>query len=461
MGRINKLYREESVWKLLLRFSFPIMLSYLVAELYGMADSLFVGNFVGDNAIAALSVIYPIQRIFLALGTMLGVGFSTVISRSNGEGDTEKIKKSMVSGLYSTLLIITIFAVFVFVFKERLLILVGATNDLMQGSIEYLNVIIWGTVLLCTTIYISQALLSFGNSKVSLNANLLGAIVNVGLDYLLVVKFNMGLAGAGIATLISQAIGFIYAMAFFVKYAKEYNISLKPNIDMKIVVVSLAVGISAFAVESVDGVVTAVLNSLVGKVGGANAISILGISLKVYMFLFLANFAVASAMQPIVSYSYGQNDYKRLFDVVAKATILSIAVQAVSWLFCMIFAPQLVGMFTTNHILQAQTVTAFRFMILTVPVSAIYYISIFYFQALGRVKMSLFMSLFRHIFVMLPLSILLAKGFNMGLMGVWIAYPISDTVVGLFSLYQLREERKELLGEKEKEDMLGGGLSAA
>lgn len=459
MGKINALYREESVLKLLVKFSLPIFLSFLVAELYGMVDSVFVAHYVSDNAMASLSVVYPLQRIIIAIGIMLGVGFSTMISRENGKEDLEKVKKSLVSGFYSTFLIMTIVVSFLFAFSREVLLSVGATSDLIDGAIEYFSIIIFGTIFLNGTTYIAQVLLAFGNSKVALNANIIGAIINLVLDYILIVNFNMGIKGAAIATLVSQIFGFTYALKTLLKITKENKIPMKPYINFKIVIASLAIGVSAFIVESVDGVVTAFINSLVSSAGGSNAIAILGISLKVYMFLFIANFAVASAMQPIASYSFGQTNYKRLRSVVAVATLLSFGVQVVSWIGLMIFAPQVVGLFTKNAELNAQTVYAFRIMISAVPISSIYYIAIFYYQALGKVKMSLFMSIFRHILVMVPLTLILLKVFNLGLMGVWISYPVSDVVSGLFSLYLLKGEREELI-EKEDDDMEEGILVA-
>lgn len=458
MGRLD-IYKEKSVLKSLIKFSIPIMLSYLVAELYGMADSLFVGNFVSDKALASLSIVYPIQKILIAMGIMFGVGFATVVSRANGRGDEESIKKSLISGLYSSITIMILTVVFLFLTKERILYSVGATKELINEASSYFNFIIIGSIFINTGTFISHVLLSFGNSRVSLFANLIGCVINVFLDYILIVKYNFGVVGAGFATMTSQTIAFMYAFNLFRKFIKEHRISLKPKINLKLVVAAIAIGISAFAVESVDGIVTAVLNVLASSAGGEKAISILGISLRIYMFLFLANFAVAAAMQPMASYSYGAGNHKRLKDVLRKSVLLSTFVQIVSLIICMIFATELVSLFTNNQSLIAETERAFKYMIIAVPVSSVYYIAIFYFQALGRVKTSLFLSLFRHIFIMLPLSLILVKFFNLGLLGVWISYPISDVVAGLFSIYLLKEEREELEEMEERE--VTGGIYAA
>ncbi|NLM05640.1 MAG: MATE family efflux transporter, partial [Tissierellia bacterium] len=415
-----------------------------IAELYGMADSLFVGNFVSDKALASLSIVYPIQKILIAMGVMFGVGFATQVSKANGSGDEESIKKSLVSGLYSSLLIMLLTVVFLFLFKEKILYSVGATRELIVEAKAYFNFIIIGAIFINTGAFISHVLLSFGNSRVSLFANLIGCVINVILDYILIVKLNYGVTGAGFATMVSQVVAFIYAFSLFRKFTKENKISLKARINIRLVAAAIAIGVSAFAVESVDGVVTAVLNVLASAAGGEKAISILGISLRIYMFLFLANFAVAAAMQPMASYSYGAGNHERLRDVVRKSIFLSTLVQVISLIICMIYARELVSLFTSNQALILETEKAFKYMIIAVPASSVYYISIFYFQALGRVKTSLFLSVFRHIFIMLPLSLILVKVFNMGLLGVWISYPISDIVAGLFSIYLLKGEREDL-----------------
>lgn len=450
MGRTNTLFAKENIWKLLIRFSIPIMFSFFVSELYGMVDSLFVGNVVGDHALASLSLVSPIQRIIFAVGVMIGTGAATSIARSNGRNDVEGMKKYLVSGFYLTLVVMLAVVAFLIVFGKKILVMTGATGTLLDGSYTYLKAEIVGILFLNLSVYVTTVLLTFGDSKASLWANVVGASVNIVLDYIFVVQLRMGIAGAGIATSVSEFACFVYAMVHLHKFNRENNVSMRPSIQWKTVVPIFVIGISAFIVEAEDGVVTAFLNRMVSRAGGEEAVTILGIGLKVYMLLFIANFAVASAMQPIASYSFGSGNYARLREVVKKTRLFSFTVMSVSWGLCMIFAPQLVGLFTTTPELVAKTVPVFRIMILTVPITSVYYLSIFYLQSLGKGKESIFMSIFRHFLVMMPVAFVLERFFHMGLMGIWLSYPISDVVSGIYAMVVMKRSANRL--EKKVEE---------
>lgn len=456
MGRTNTLFAKENIWKLLIRFSVPIMLSFLVSELYGMVDSLFVGNVVGDHALASLSLVSPIQRIIFAVGVMIGTGAATSIARSNGRNDVEGMKKYLVSGFYLTLVVMLLVVAFLIAFGKKILVMTGATGTLLDGSYTYLKAEIIGILFLNLSVYATTVLLTFGDSKASLWANVVGASVNIVLDYIFVVQLRMGIAGAGIATSVSEFACFVYAMVHLHKFNKENKVSMRPSIQWKTVVPIFLIGISAFIVEAEDGVVTGFLNRMVSRAGGEEAVTILGIGLKVYMLLFIANFAVASAMQPIASYSFGSGDYARLREVVKKTRRFSFAVMTVSWGLCMIFAPELVGLFTSTPELIAKTVPVFRIMILTVPITSVYYLSIFYLQSLGKGKESIFMSIFRHFLVMMPVAFVLERFFHMGLMGIWLSYPISDVVSGIYAMVVMKRSADRLekkVKETQKKEM--------
>ncbi len=450
MGRTNTLFAKENIWKLLIRFSVPIMLSFFVSELYGMVDSLFVGNVVGDHALASLSLVSPIQRIIFAVGVMIGTGAATSIARSNGRNDVEGMKKYLVSGFYLTLTVMLCVVAFLIVFGKKILVMTGATESLLAGSYTYLKAEIIGIVFLNLSVYATTVLLTFGDSKASLWANVVGASVNIVLDYIFVVVLRMGILGAGIATSVSEFACFVYAMVHLRKFNKENKVSMRPSIQWKTVAPIFVVGLSAFIVEAEDGVVTGFLNRMVSRAGGEEAVMILGIGLKVYMLLFIANFAVASAMQPVASYTYGSGDYVRLREVVKKTRLFSFAVMTFSWALCMIFAPQLVGIFTGTPELIEKTVPVFRIMILTVPITSVYYLSIFYLQSLGKGKESIFMSIFRHFLVMMPVAFVLERYFHMGLMGIWLSYPISDVVSGVHAAIVMKRSESRL--EKKAEE---------
>ena len=444
MGKNYETFGEEKIGKLLLKFSIPIIISLLVSELYNMVDTLFIGRNVGGYGIAALVLVFPIQRIVIALSIMIATGTSTSFSRSNGEKNLEKSKKILINGFSLAFTTMIIFTTLVYVFRDKVLLALGASNQTLPYAHTYLSIIIFGSTFLSLTIFISHIMVSLGNNKISIKSTSIGALTNIILDYILVVNFNMGVKGAAIATTVSQIAGFIYAYYNYIKVKKEYKIPLCFEFNKNIIVPIVLVGISGFIIEGEDGIVMAALNNLLANAVGDSGIIVLGVISKVYMFLFITMFGIASAMQPIAAFNMGAKNYKRLKSIVVKTSIYAFLTSAIMWGLGIVFAPQLISIFVKDAQIIEESVKAFRIMIGVFPVISIYYVSIFYFQAIGNARASILVSILRQLIIMLPLSIILVKVFNLGAMGVWLSYPISDILSSIVSYILIKEEGVEL-----------------
>ncbi|NLJ99235.1 MAG: MATE family efflux transporter [Tissierellia bacterium] len=444
MGKNYETFGEEKIGKLLLKFSIPIIISLLVSELYNMVDTLFIGRNVGGYGIAALVLVFPIQRIVIALSIMIATGTSTSFSRSNGEKNLEKSKKILINGFSLAFTTMIIFTTLVYVFRDKVLLALGASNQTLPYAHTYLSIIIFGSTFLSLTIFISHIMVSLGNNKISIKSTSIGALTNIILDYILVVNFNMGVKGAAIATTVSQIAGFIYAYYNYIKVKKEYKIPLCFEFNKNIIVPIVLVGISGFIIEGEDGIVMAALNNLLANTVGDSGIIVLGVISKVYMFLFITMFGIASAMQPIAAFNMGAKNYKRLKSIVVKTSIYAFLTSAIMWGLGIVFAPQLISIFVKDAQIIEESVKAFRIMIGVFPVISIYYVSIFYFQAIGNARASILVSILRQLIIMLPLSIILVKVFNLGAMGVWLSYPISDILSSIVSYILIKEEGVEL-----------------
>ena len=415
----SKLFKQEKIGKLLLRFSIPIIIAFFISELYSMVDTVFVGNYVGPLGIGALVLVFPLQRILYAISILISTGSSNTFSKELGKENLEKSKKIINNGFTFTLVFMIIITLIIYLFREK---------------------IIFGSIFLSLTIYISNIMMSLGNNKMSIISNSIGAITNIILDYILVGVLSIGVKGAAIATSVSQLIGFAYALHKFYFIAKENDLKLEFELDKKII----TIGLSAFIVEAEDGILIAVLNNLLANTAGDRAIVVLGIVSKLYMFLFITMFGIASAMQPIAAYNVGARNYQRLRAVMKKTTLYALLTSVVLWIFMMVFTPQLISIFIKDDGLIIESVKAFRIMISVFPIISIYYVSIFYFQAMGKAKTSLMICVLRQIIIIIPLALILAKGFNMGAIGVWLSYPIADILSSITSYLLIRNEGMEL-----------------
>lgn len=440
----SKLFKQEKIGKLLLRFSIPIIIAFFISELYSMVDTVFVGNYVGPLGIGALVLVFPLQRILYAISILISTGSSNTFSKELGKENLEKSKKIINNGFTFTLVFMIIITLIIYLFREKILLSLGASPDILPYAMEYLGGIIFGSIFLSLTIYISNIMMSLGNNKMSIISNSIGAITNIILDYILVGVLSIGVKGAAIATSVSQLIGFAYALHKFYFIAKENDLKLEFELDKKIIIPIITIGLSAFIVEAEDGILIAVLNNLLANTAGDRAIVVLGIVSKLYMFLFITMFGIASAMQPIAAYNVGARNYQRLRAVMKKTTLYALLTSVVLWIFMMVFTPQLISIFIKDDGLIIESVKAFRIMISVFPIISIYYVSIFYFQAMGKAKTSLMICVLRQIIIIIPLALILAKGFNIGAIGVWLSYPIADILSSITSYLLIRNEGMEL-----------------
>ena len=204
------------------------------------------------------------------------------------------------------------------------------------------------------------------------------------------------------------------------------------------------VGVSAFIVEAEDGILMAFLNNLLLQYAGDQEIIVLAVITKGYMFLFVTLFGISSGMQPIVAYNVGAKNYKRLKEVLKKTVIFATLVTAVIWVIGMIFTPYIMRIFVEDQVIIAESVKAFRIIILIFPVVSVYYISIFYFQSLGKAKQSILMSVLRQLGLMLPIAWILVKYTDLNAVGVWLSYPIADAIVMVVSIIMLYKEYKKV-----------------
>ncbi|TJX15359.1 MATE family efflux transporter [Tissierella creatinini] len=440
----TKIFAEEKIGKLLFRFSIPIIFAYLIAELYGIVDTIFIGREVGSFGIAALVLVFPIQRIIYAIASMISIGTSTAFARLNGEEDVKESRNVLMSGFTLSYLVMILIVAAVLLFSDKILLLLGASEAILPLAKQYLSLIIFGSVFLSMTLFISNVMYAVGNSKISVTSTTIGAMVNILINFILVTHLGLGVLGAGISTAISQLAGFIYAYYHYRKIKKKYKIGFGFKLDKRVIQSILLVGVSALIVDADDGLLMAVLNNLLGSTIGDGGIVVLGVVSKVYMFLFIGMIGVAVAMQPIAAYNIGAKNFKRLKEIMKKTTKYAFLTSVAIWAIMFIFAPQLIGIFVTDNAVINESVKAFRIMIAAFPLVSIYYVSIYYFQAMGKAKTSLVISALRQIILMIPISIILVKGFNLGAMGVWLTYPISDFLASLASFMLIRNEGLDL-----------------
>ncbi len=453
MNENEKLFSEGNVAKVLIKFSIPAILSMLVTELYNMVDTVFVGREVGGNAIGALVVVFPIQRIVAALSMMLAIGASTSVSRKKKKKNSRGIKKTIENAITLTISILIPFMLLVYFFRTNILTFLGGSENILPYANDYISVIIWGSIFICLTTVMNYIMMSLGNRKITMFSTSIGAITNTIVDAVLVVGLGMGVKGAAIATLLSQILACMISFYQFRKdVIKKYDFKFNFKLEKIFVSTILLVGFSSFIVEAEDGILLAFLNNLLINNVGDEGVVILGIISKISMFMFITILGMSSAMQPIAAYNLGAKNYERLKKVVKETVVFAFVTSLILWGFLMYFAPQVISIFVDDINIINKSVSAFRTMVSVFPIISVYYVTIYYYQAINKAKASFVISILRQIIIMLPVSIIMVKVFNLGAYGVWLSYPISDFLAGVISMFLIHKGIKEI-DETEKKDL--------
>lgn len=441
-------FNENSIIKLILRFSIPAMIAMIVNELYNMVDSIFVGRGVGISGISALTIAFPVQTIVIAIGMMIAIGASTLVARELSKDSKVIIEKILHSSIDLMIIINLILIIFVLGFMNKMLVYLGASEDILPYAKEYLSIIIFGSIFQCFSMIMSQIIVSLGKTKESMICISIGALINIVLDFLLVIILTLGVKGAAIATVISQFISAIYILYKFRKlgYLEKVRVLLDKSIILSIV----GVGISAFIVEISDSIVGISMNRILSEWGGDSSLAVFGIITKIIMFMYIPIMGIGTGMQPIAAFDYGSKNYDRLKEVVKKSLILSFGISIVFWSGAFIFSKDIIAIFTNDLIVINQGTKAFRIVISVFPILSIYYIAICYYQAIENKKISLILSVYRQVVVFIPMLGILGGIFGLGVLGAWIAFPVSDFIASITSVKILKDNMNNSRVYKEK-----------
>ncbi|AKN31831.1 multidrug transporter MatE [Clostridium carboxidivorans P7] len=448
----SNIFAKEKIKTTLFKFAIPAIFALLVSELYNIVDTIYVGHYIGVTSLAAITIAFPVQKLLIALGLLIAVGTSTYTARSLGENNISEFKRIIVTSLTLVLTILTLVSFIVFVFRKPIFYTLGASDITYALVNKYVSIILLGGIFQSLSVVACYIMISLKQTRALLYTNLIGAVLNIIINYILIVMLGFGIEGAAISTVISQITAFSFAFYKFKNIIRDFNIefsmhSIHTSITREILTGIITIGFSTFIIEIEDALVSVVLNNLLYSQGGEAAIVIVGVITKVSMFLFVTIIGISSAMQPIVAYNFGAKNY----DKVKNALITSIKAVLIAsfgfWLIFMFFSNSIIGFFLKDSTLLNETVKAFRLCISLIPLTGVYYMGINYYQAIGEAKKSFLLSIYREIIIFIPLAILFVELF--GIKGTWIAYPITDAIAALTSFYFLSKTLREDFNEIE------------
>ena len=445
---------SEPVSSLLRRFAIPSVIAMLVSALYNMVDQLFIGHSIGVLGNAATNVAFPLSMVCTSIGLLCGIGGAANFNLCMGRREPEHAKSYVGSAISMLAILGVILCVAVQLFLRPMMLLFGATPDVIDYACTYTRITSIGFPFLIVTIGGSNLIRADGSPKFSMLCNLVGAIVNTILDPLFIFVFHMGMAGAALATITGQILSFALVV-FYLRGFKTLPLSLsdlKPNMACWARIAAL--GATPAFNQVAMMVVQIVMNNTLTYYGSNSVygsdipLACAGIISKVNMLFFSFVIGISQGLQPIVSFNFGAQKYDRVKDAYKKAVFAATAISIVAFLCFQLFPRQIIGIFgsgSEEYLHFAER--SFRIFLFFTFLNGIQPVSSNFFTSIGAPKKGIFLSLTRQIIFLLPL--LLIFPYLFGIDGVMYTAPIADLAAASVSIVMVVREFK-IMAELQK-----------
>ena len=415
------------VGRLLWQYALPAMVAMVASSLYNIIDRIFIGQIVGPEAIAGLAITFPFMNLGGAFGAAVGVGASTAISIRLGQRDYEGAERLLGNTVTLNLIVGISLGVVCLMFLDPILRFFGASDATLPYARSFMQIILLGNVVTHMYLGMNAVLRAASKPEKAMFATIFTVVMNILLDVVFICWWGWGIRGGALATVISQFLAMCYQMHLFSN--KQELLRLKRGIyrlRADLVRSIVGIGVSPFLMNVCACVVVIFINNRLVDYGGDMAVGAYGIANGIAMIFAMLVIGLNQGMQPIAGYNYGSQQTDRLLRVLKLAIIAATGIMTLGWVIGM-FLPHLVArMFTTDAELVRQSANAMRIVMLVFPFIGYQMVVTSFFQCIGKVKISIFLSLSRQLIILLPMLGILPLFF--GLDGVWASMPVSDTI---------------------------------
>lgn len=429
----NSFFGTDSIWSILKRIAPPVMVAQLVQALYNIVDSLFIGHYSPDG-LTALSVIFPIQLVLTALAVGTGVGVNTLMARQYSLGRDKEANETAGTGTVLALLSWIVFSIVMVPLMEPYVRTSANIEQAVDYAVTYGTIVCAGSVGLFVESIWSKVHQAEGNMRLPMYAQLVGAVVNIALDYFLIFGFGpipeMGITGAALATVIGQCCA---AVIVGIKGSRRPPaLSKIPQHARPI----YRYGYPSIVMQSLYTVYIVILNMILAGFCD-EAVTVLGLYYKLQTFFFIPLMALSTCVVPVLSYNNARREYGRCRELTNDCLKICIGFMAIG-VFCFLFLPeQLIALFSGTDEVVEIGIPAFRWIGISFFSAALSLLFPVFFQAIGSGRASVLLSMTRQIFVMVPVFWMFSF---VGLDYVWIAFPVAETVAGLLGLFLYRRQ---------------------
>ncbi len=438
---------SQPVGKLLLQYAMPAIIAMVASSLYNIIDRAFIGQVVGPLAISGLAITFPFMNLSGAFGAAVGVGASTAISVKLGQKDYRTAEELLGNTVTLNLIIGFCFSVICLLFLDPILYFFGASKETIPYARSFMQVILCGNMVSHMYFGMNAVLRAASKPRQAMNATIFTVVMNVLLDVVFILIMKWGIRGAAFATVISQTLALAYQMKLFSN--KNELLHLKRGIyglKARLVKNIIAIGISPFLMNLCACLIIIFINNQLVRYGGDLMVGAYGIASAISTVFIMIIIGVNQGMQPIAGYNYGAQNIDRLMKVLKLATIAATIIMSTGWLVAMTLPHLLARIFTSDPVLIKMAVGAIRINMLVFFIVGFQMVVTNFFQCIGKVKISIFLSLSRQLLFLLPLLYVLPLFF--GVDGVWFALPTSDfvaaTVAAVIMVSYMRKFKQQI-----------------
>lgn len=437
----------KPVGKLLAQYALPAIIAMTAASLYNIIDRVFIGQVVGPMAISGLAITFPFMILAAAFGAAVGVGAATTISVKLGQKDYESAENTLGNTITLNLIIGLAFGGICLLFLDPILRFFGASDATLPYARDFMQIILAGNVFSHMYFGMNAVLRAVSKPRMAMFATIFTVAMNILLDAVFILWWHWGIKGAAFATVISQVLALCCQMKLFsnkneLLHLKRGIYKLKANLVRNII----SIGISPFLMNACACIIVIFINNQLVKFGGDIAVGAYGIANSIAMIFIMFVIGLNQGMQPIAGYNYGAQQYGRMMRVVKLSIITAICIMLTGWTLAM-FAPYYCArMFTKDPELIKGSIKAIQIIMMMYPFIGCQMVITNFFQCIGKVKISIFLSLSRQLLFLLPLLVLLPNFY--GINGVWASMPTSDLIsvivaISIMTVY-LRRFKKEM-----------------
>ena len=421
----------------------------MVASLYNIVDQIFIGRGIGINGNAATNVAFPLTTICVSISLFLGLGGASIYSISLGQGNKKKAADMIGNTIVLAIAFSLIFSIVVRVFVKKFMIMFGATQEVLQYSIDYTSIISIGFIPFVFSTVMSHIIRADGSPKYSMFSVLIGAAVNIILDPIFIFKFNMGISGAALATIIGQFISFFITLRYVFKFKNitfnRYSFNLYSENVLKIFSLGASGGINQFSMMIVQITMNNVLSyyGALSIYGGNIPLAVSGIIAKINMLIMAFIIGSGQGSQPIIGFNYGAKNYDRVIETYKLTVSITTIVALISFLIFQIFPHQVVSIFGDGSELYFQFAERYmRVYMALMIVNGIQPVSGTFFTSIGKAFKGAFIAMTRQLLFLLPLIIILPRIF--GIDGIMYAGPIADGIALIVTIIFVSLEIKKI-----------------